>query len=116
MLLFGGCNLLGPHESFDGNWVAPGPGITGSSFGLSLSQSGDTIRGAACFVESGVKVYSGAPVTGDYPHIRVVVTAASTPCCPWIVGQEYTATMEKRGEIVMPNGIRFHRVTTPACP
>jgi len=109
------CGLFGPSESFEGEWTAP----AGKFYviGLSLRQSGDTVSGVACASDSGVLLYRNAAVTGDYPSIRVVVTAGSTaPCCAHMVGQTFTAEMEDRGEIVTPEGIRFRRSTTPACP
>ena len=114
-LIGGGCNLLGPSASFEGEWTAPG----GKTYviGLSLRQNGDTISGVACASDSGVRLYSNAPVTGHYPSIRVTVTAGSTgPCCAHLAGQTFSAQMEKRGEILAPDGIRFRRSTTPACP
>lgn len=115
LLATSGCNVFGPSESFEGQWTAPG----GKSYfiGLSLRQTGDTVSGVACASDSGVLLYSNAPVTGDYPSIRVVVTAASvSPCCPHLVGQTFSAEMEKRGEIVTPTGVRFRRSNAPACP
>ena len=112
-LMSAGCSLLGPSASFEGEWTAP----AGKSYtiGLSLRQSGDTITGVACATDT-VALYNNAPVTGDYPTIRVTVTAASTmPCCPHLAGQTFTAEMEKRGEIVTPTGVRFKRSTGPAC-
>ena len=109
------CNLLGPSASFEGEWSPPG----GKTYliGLSLRQNGDTISGVACASDSGVRLYSNAPVTGSYPAIRVTVTAGSTgPCCAHLAGQTFSAEMEKRGEILAPDGIRFRRSTTPACP
>lgn len=109
-----GCSLFGPSESFEGEWTA----AAGKSYtiGLSLRQSGDTVTGAACASDV-VALYRNAQVTGDYPEIRVTVTAASTaPCCAHLAGQTFTATMEKRGEIVTPSGVRFRRVAGPACP
>jgi hypothetical protein len=109
------CNLLGPNDSFDGEWTAP----AGKNYfiGLSLRQNGDTISGVACASQDGVLLYSNAPVTGDYPSIRVTVTAASTsPCCAHMAGQTFSAEMEKRGDILAPGGIRFQRSTTPVCP
>jgi hypothetical protein len=107
--------LLGPEPSFEGEWSARGPGHS-SYFGLSLRQSGDRVSGVACAYESGVRLYSGAPVTGDYPRFRVVVTAdAANPCCPWFVGQTFAGEMEDRGEIVS-DPLRFHRTDAPACP
>ena len=113
-----GCNLLGPTESFDGEWTALGPGHGGYFIGLSLRQTGDAVSGAACAYESGVKLYSNAPVTGTHPTVRVVVTPeAANPCCPWLIGQTFTGEMERRGEIVVSaSGLRFTRSTTPACP
>lgn len=109
------CGLLGPSESFEGEWTAP----AGKFYviGLSLRQNGDTISGVACAADSAVVLYTRAPVTGSYPSIRVVVTASATaPCCAHMAGQTFSAKMEKRGEIVTPDGIRFRRSTTPACP
>lgn len=109
------CGLLGPSESFEGEWIAP----AGKFYviGLSLRQNGDTVSGVACASDSGVLLYRNATVTGDYPSIRVVVTAGSTaPCCAHMAGQTYTAEMEERGEIVTPSGVRFRRSATPACP
>ena len=109
-----GCNPFGPKESFEGEWVAPAGKFY--SIGLSLRQSGDTITGVACATDV-VALYKNAPVTGDYPTIRVTVTAASTmPCCPHLAGQTFAATMERRGEIVTPTGVRFTRSAVPACP
>jgi len=111
----GGCGLFGPSESFEGEWTASGGKFY--VIGLSLRQSDDTVSGVACASQDGVLLYRNAPVTGDYPSIRVVVTAPSTaPCCAHLAGQTFTAEMEKRGEIVTPEGIRFRRSTTPACP
>ncbi len=94
-----------------------GPGGKSYLIGLSLRQNGDTISGVACAFDSGVRLYSNAPVTGNYPSIRVTVTAGSTgPCCAHLAGQTFSAEMEKRGEILAPDGIRFRRSTTPACP
>lgn len=108
------CNLFGPSESFEGEWTAPAGKYY--SIGLSLKQSGDTITGVACASET-VPLYKGARVTGDYPSIRVTVTPESTmPCCAHLAGQTFTAEMEKRGEIVTPDGIRFKRSSGPACP
>lgn len=108
-----GCNPFGPKESFDGEWTAPAG--TFYTIGLSLRQSGDTITGVACATDV-VALYRNAPVTGDYPTIRVTVTATSTePCCPHLAGQTFTAEMEKRGEIVTPTGVRFKRSAVPAC-
>jgi hypothetical protein len=107
--------LLGPEPSFEGDWSAPAGKFYG--IGLSLRQSGDTISGTACASQSGVLLYTNARVTGDYPSIRVFVTPESTrPCCPHLAGQTFTAEMEKRGEIVTPDGIRFKRSTTSVCP
>jgi hypothetical protein len=109
------CGLLGPNESFEGEWTAQ----AGKFYitGLSLRQDGDTVSGVACASESGTRLYANAPVTGTYPSIRVVVTASSTaPCCAHMAGQTFAAEMEKRGEIVTPSGVRFRRSTTPACP
>jgi hypothetical protein len=110
-----GCNLFGPSESFEGEWTAPGGKFY--VIGLSLRQSGDSVSGTACASDSGVLLYTNAPVTGDYPSIRVVVTAESLrPCCAHLVGQTFSAEMEERGEIVTPSGIRFTRSDRPACP
>jgi hypothetical protein len=110
-----GCSVFGPSESFEGEWTAPGGKFY--TIGLSLRQSGDTITGLACASDSGIPLYANAPVTGDYPTIRVVVTAESTkPCCPHLAGQTFAAEMEKRGEIVTRDGIRFRRSSAPACP
>ncbi|MGD9901913.1 MAG: hypothetical protein AB7U83_00480 [Vicinamibacterales bacterium] len=110
-----GCGLFGPSESFEGEWTASGGKFY--VIGLSLRQSGDTVSGVACAAQDGVVLYRNAPVTGDYPSIRVVVSAGSTaPCCAHLAGQTFTAEMEKRGEIVTPDGIRFRRSVDPACP
>jgi hypothetical protein len=112
-----GCNLLGPEPSYEGEWTAPGPGHSGYYLGLSLRQSGDTVTGVACALDSGITLYSNAVVRGDYPDIRVEVTPGSvSPCCAHLVGQTYTATMEDRGEIVGPSGLRFTRASQRACP
>lgn len=109
-----GCNLFGPSESFEGEWFAPAGKF--SAIGLSLRQSGDTVTGVACATNT-VPLYENARVTGDYPTIRVTVTPESTlPCCPHLAGQTFTAEMERRGEIVTPEGIRFTRSAGPACP
>ena len=116
-LMSAGCNLLGPSASFEGEWSAQGPGHS-SYFGMSLRQTGDTITGVACAYESGVRLYSNAPVTGEHPNFRVVVTLeAANPCCPWFVGQSFTGKIEDRGEIVVPaSGLRFRRAEAAACP
>lgn len=109
------CGLLGPSESFEGEWTAP----AGKFYviGLSLRQSGDTVSGVACASDSGVLLYRNAQVSGDHPSIRVVVTPSATaPCCAHLAGQTFTAEMEKRGEIVTPSGVRFKRSSAPACP
>ena len=108
------CGLVGPNPSFDGEWMAPAG--KGYAIGLSLRQSGDTITGTACAAQDGHVLYANAPVTGDYPSIRVTVTPQSTACCPWLAGQTYTAKMEDRGEIVTPEGIRFRRGSAALCP
>jgi hypothetical protein len=115
MLVITGCGLLGPSESFEGEWIAP----AGKFYviGLSLRQSGDTVSGVACASDSGVLLYRNAPVSGDHPTIRITVTTAATaPCCAHLAGQTFTAEMEKRGEIVTPSGVRFKRSSAPACP
>lgn len=115
MAMGAGCNLLGPSESFEGEWVASAGKFY--AIGLSLRQSGDTVSGVACASDSGIALYANAPVTGTYPSIRVVVTPGSTaPCCPHLAGQTFSAEMEDRGEIVTPSGVRFRRSTAPACP
>jgi hypothetical protein len=109
------CGLLGPSESFEGEWIAP----AGKFYviGLSLRQSGDRVSGVACASDSGVLLYRNAQVSGDHPSIRITVTAAATaPCCAHLAGQTFTAEMEKRGETVTPSGVRFKRTTAPACP
>ncbi len=109
------CGLLGPSESFEGEWTAPGGKFY--VIGLSLRQNGDTVSGVACASQDGVLLYRNAPVSGDHPSIRITVTPAATaPCCAHLAGQTFTAEMEKRGEIVTPDGIRFKRSSAPACP
>jgi hypothetical protein len=114
----GGCNLLGPEPSFEGEWTAAGPGHSGFTLGLSLRQGGDTVSGVACAFDSGVTLFSNAPVRGDHPDIRVEVTPDSVgPCCAHLIGQTYTATMEERGEIVLETaGMRFTRSAQRVCP
>jgi hypothetical protein len=110
-----GCGLLGPSESFEGEWVAH----AGKYYyiGLSLRQNGDTVSGVACASDAGNLLYAKAPVAGTHPSIRVVVTAAATaPCCSHLAGQTFGAEMEDRGEIVTPGGVRFRRATGLACP
>jgi len=56
-----------PSESVTGDWMAPS-GHT-DSWGLHLSQSGDTIVGVTCVFNFAQQTPT-IPVGGQYPHVR----------------------------------------------
>jgi len=113
-----GCGLTGPDEDLSGDWIAQGAGHS-LLFGLTLTQSGDGIIGAACMKSDGLLVFSGAPVTGDYPDLQFTVSAGSTqPCCPQAAGSRFTGKQDGTKDIVgrYVNGdLRFKRSPTSLC-
>jgi hypothetical protein len=93
-------------------------------FGLDLQQNGDEISGTGCHW-FGSTVFSGAPVSGDYPNLVVEVTPGSLqPCCPTSVGARFVGRQDGTLDIVgtyspptsNPFDLRFRRTNGPACP
>jgi hypothetical protein len=71
-----GCGLTGPSESLTGRWVAnSGDHFTFAE--LNLQQTGDEITGTACENAAGRVLFSGVPVTGDYPNLQFTFDAAN---------------------------------------
>jgi hypothetical protein len=84
-----GCSPTGPDTSLTGAWSARGIGHS-LTFDMSLRQTGDEISGVACGYSSGVVIFSGVPVNGDYPRVRFVVSAETAgSCCPALVGAAF---------------------------
>ena len=115
-----GCNLLtGPEEDLSGTWIARSIGHA-SQVGFTLQQSGDTISGSACAISDGVLLYSGAPVTGEYPHVQFTVAADdAAPCCANLVGTRFIGRRDSTKDIVGSYGtfdLRFERSDTSLCP
>ena len=110
-----GCGLTGPSDDLSGHWIAQGVGHT-LLFGLTLQQTGDTIAGTACAESQGTLLYSGAPVTGDYPHLQFTVLAENTqPCCANGAGQRFTGKQDGTKDIVgtyASGDLRFKRSPT----
>ena len=123
-LLFAGtsCNINGPSESIAGHWIAQGVGHS-SWFGLTLQQNGDEVMGTACHGDPRT-IFRDAPVAGDYPSVRVDVTAQSLePCCPQLAGARFVGRLDSTRDIVgtyqtpsMRVDLRFRRSDASACP
>jgi hypothetical protein len=113
-----GCGMLGGSPPVvAGNWSSPGAKF--QLFELQLQQNGDRVTGVACYIDSGRLVFSGAPVSGTLPDIRFQVTAASTPCCPSLIGMAFAGKHEEdRSQIAGEFGdlpLRFNPATTGTC-
>jgi hypothetical protein len=117
-LLACSCGLTGPSDDLTGHWIARSIGH-GSSVGLTLAQTGDDIGGSACAISDGHLLYSGAPVSGDYPDVRFIVGSANAqPCCPTQVGVRFTGRRDSTTDIVGSYGtfdLRFERSPVPLC-
>lgn len=113
-----GCGLTGPSDDISGTWIAQGAGHT-LLFGLTLHQSGDSITGTACAKDGGMLLYSGAVVTGDYPHLQFTVAPGNTqPCCATTAGARFDGKQDRTLDIVgrYANGdLRFKRSETNLC-
>ena len=115
-----GCDLItGPDEDLSGTWIARSIGH-GSQVGFTLQQTGDTISGSACSISEGVLLYSGAPVTGEYPQVQFTVAAGNTaPCCANLVGTRFIGKRDSTKDIVGNYGtfdLRFQRSEASLCP
>ena len=114
-----GCNLTGPEEDLNGDWIARSIGHS-SQVGLTLRHIDDTITGTACAISDGVLLYRDVPVTGDYPDVQFTVAAGNTaPCCAQLAGTRFSGKQVDTKDIVGNYGtidLRFERSTTSLCP
>lgn len=87
-----------PSSSVVGDWsgrVAPAHFDT---LMIRLQQSGGRLTGTACFDSSGIRVFHDAPVTVDYPNVRVEVLPENTQaCCAAFAGWLFVGQFTKDG-------------------
>jgi len=114
-----GCNLIGPDEDLTGIWIAESA-PTASAVGFTLQQTDDTVSGTACAVSAGLLIYSGAPVTGDYPNVQFTVAASNAaPCCAQAAGLRFSGKQDGTKDIAGTYGtidLRFKRSDKSLCP
>ena len=112
-----GCNIFGPSEPLDGQWVAQTGKFSRACF--TLQQNGDEISGTASYSSENFLIYSGVPVHGEYPRVTFTVAESNTEaCCRHYAGTTFTGRRDSSEDIVGVLGtaeIRFERGDVNQC-
>jgi hypothetical protein len=74
LLVLGGTNCgppLPPSSTAPGDWTGRVVPLQFDDLWIRVTQQGSTLQGTACYTSDVHLIFSGAPVTVDYPHLFV---------------------------------------------